>query len=121
MHDELQQQGFSVVAIAFDDSADAVRPFTEGITMPVLLDREHLISELLAISNVPTVVWVDADGRIAIRRVLRKLRRDADAMMVFLEVRRETFDSVGDDQFIPRPLATMTARTVPVLEPRVIR
>jgi hypothetical protein len=65
LHDELHDRGFTVVAIALDDSADVVRPFTEGITMPVLLDREHLLSELLAISNVPTVVWIDEEGRIA--------------------------------------------------------
>lgn len=32
--------------------------------MPVLLDQQHLLTELLAISNVPTVVWVDESGRI---------------------------------------------------------
>jgi hypothetical protein len=30
----------------------------------VLIDREHLVTELLAISNVPTVIWVDEDDRI---------------------------------------------------------
>jgi hypothetical protein len=64
LHDELRDRGFSVVAVALDDSADAVRPFVENITMPVLLDREHLLAELLAISNVPTVVWIDENGRI---------------------------------------------------------
>jgi hypothetical protein len=52
------------VAIALDESADAVTPFAEGITIPVLLDRDHLASELLAISNVPTVIWVDEQDRI---------------------------------------------------------
>lgn len=31
----------------------------------MLLDRDHLLAELYAISNVPTVVWIDADGSIA--------------------------------------------------------
>jgi hypothetical protein len=53
-----------VVAVALDESADDVRPFTEGITYPVLLDPEHLLSELLAISNVPTVIWIDEDDHI---------------------------------------------------------
>ena len=30
----------------------------------MLLDSEHLLTELLAISNVPTVVWIDEDDRI---------------------------------------------------------
>ena len=37
---------------------------SEGITYPVLMDRDHITSELLAISNVPTVLWVDEDNRI---------------------------------------------------------
>ena len=53
------------MAVALDESADAVRPLTENVTLPVLLDRDHVLTELLAISNVPTVVWVDERGRIA--------------------------------------------------------
>ncbi len=31
----------------------------------MLIDRDHLVTELYAISNVPTLVWIDPDGRIA--------------------------------------------------------
>lgn len=48
-----------------DESADDVREWAEGISFPVLLDREHLLADLYAVSNVPTVVWIDADGSIA--------------------------------------------------------
>lgn len=54
-----------MVAVALDEHVDAVRPLTEGITYPVLIDREHLLTELLAISNVPTVLWLDEQGHIA--------------------------------------------------------
>ena len=64
LHDELSLHGFTVVAVAFDQSADDVRPFTDGITMPVLFDPHHLLTELYAISNVPTVVWIDEQDRI---------------------------------------------------------
>jgi hypothetical protein len=54
-----------VIAVALDDSVDDVTPWLEGITMPVLIDPQHVLTELYAISNVPTVIWIDEDGRIA--------------------------------------------------------
>lgn len=54
-----------MIAVALDESADDVREWVEGITYPVLIDRDHLLAELYAVSNVPTVVWIDEDGRIA--------------------------------------------------------
>ena len=32
--------------------------------MPVLIDPQHVLTELYAISNVPAVVWIDEDDRI---------------------------------------------------------
>ena len=64
LHDELAPEGFTVIAVAIDHCADDVRPWTEGITMPVLYDPHHLLTELYAISNVPTVVWIDEDDHI---------------------------------------------------------
>ena len=51
--------------MALDERADHIRPYLDGIEFPVLLDRDHLLAELYAISNVPTVVWIEADDRIA--------------------------------------------------------
>jgi peroxiredoxin len=62
--DELGPEGLAVVAIAFDQEPDLVAPFAAGITIPVLYDPAHLLSELYAISNVPTVVWIDEQGRV---------------------------------------------------------
>ncbi len=36
----------------------------EGITYPVLMDVDHLLTELYAISNVPTVLLIDEDDKI---------------------------------------------------------
>ena len=64
LSDELGEDNISIILVAFDDNVEVVRPFTEGITLPVLLDQQHLLSELYAISNVPTVVWIDEKGTI---------------------------------------------------------
>ena len=53
-----------MVGIAIDDSPDDVRPWVGGITFPILIDPDHLLTELYAISNVPTVIWIDEDDRI---------------------------------------------------------
>jgi len=64
LHDELADEDFTVIAVAIDNSPDDVRPWVDGITYPVLVDQNHLLTELYAISNVPTVVWIDGDDRI---------------------------------------------------------
>ena len=61
----MADDGFMVIAVALDESAEDVLPFTEGISFPVLLDRDHALAELYAVSNVPTVVWIDENGSIA--------------------------------------------------------
>jgi peroxiredoxin len=64
LHDELHPDGFTVIAVAIDHAAGDVRPWLDGITMPVLYDPNHLLTEMYAISNVPTVVWIDEEDRI---------------------------------------------------------
>jgi peroxiredoxin len=64
LHDELADDEFTVIAVAIDNSPDDVRPYVDGITYPVLVDQNHLLTELYAISNVPTVLWIDEDDRI---------------------------------------------------------
>lgn len=62
--EELGDDGLVVVPVALDDDPEVVRPFTNAISLPVLLDRQHLLSELYAVSNVPTVIWIDESGTI---------------------------------------------------------
>jgi hypothetical protein len=55
--------------VAFDDSVAAATEWMDAAdprpTFPMLLDREHLLTELYGIYNVPTVIWIDEDDRIA--------------------------------------------------------
>lgn len=51
--------------MAIDENVEGIRAFMDGITYPVLVDTEHVLTELYAISNVPTVLMIDEDGRIA--------------------------------------------------------
>ncbi len=61
----MADEGFLVVAVAIDENIDEVRSLAENITYPVLMDPDHILTELYAISNVPAVVWIDEEGRIA--------------------------------------------------------
>ncbi len=61
----MADDGFQVIAVAIDEATDEVRVLAEGITYPVLMDPDHLLTESYAISNVPAVVWIDENGRIA--------------------------------------------------------
>lgn len=64
LDDELAPDGLEVVAVAIDEDPAAVRPFTEGIGMPVLIDRDRTFAERYALTNVPAVVWIDEEGRL---------------------------------------------------------
>lgn len=66
MYDELKDNGFTVITVAFDkDPADA-RPWIEKAkpAHPSLIDSRHVVADLYNMVNVPTVVWIDEAGRI---------------------------------------------------------
>lgn len=54
-----------MIAVAIDENVEGVRAFTDGITYPVLMDADHVLTELYTISNVPTVLMIDEDDTIA--------------------------------------------------------
>ena len=67
LRSELHPQGLEIVTVALDTAgAEAVRPWVEAAhpDHPSLLDRAHLLDELLGIVNVPTGVWIDEQGMI---------------------------------------------------------
>jgi len=53
-----------VIAVAVDEDVEKIRAASEGITYPVLIDADHVVTELYAISNVPTVLMIDEDDNI---------------------------------------------------------
>ncbi len=55
-----------VITVALDKSAEDARPFIEAAapTHPSLIDTEHVVADLYRMVNVPTVVWIDEQGRI---------------------------------------------------------
>lgn len=52
--------------MALEQSAEDARSFIEGAspTHPSLIDTEHRLAELYHLTNVPTMLWIDEEGRI---------------------------------------------------------
>jgi hypothetical protein len=66
LYEELGSHGFVPITVALDRCADDARPYIERAQPihPSLIDTEHLVADLYAMINVPTVVWIDEAGRI---------------------------------------------------------
>ncbi|GAA4578395.1 hypothetical protein GCM10023194_01170 [Planotetraspora phitsanulokensis] len=65
LHDELSPGGLTVVSVSLDRDPGDARPWIEGLGHPSLIDAEGSVAELYNVVNVPTVVWIDEEGRIA--------------------------------------------------------
>jgi hypothetical protein len=65
VYEELGGQGFVPITVALDRGEDA-RPFIERAkpTHPSLIDEAHVVAERYHFVNVPSIVWIDAAGRI---------------------------------------------------------
>ena len=53
-----------MIAVAIDENVEAIKELAKETTYPVLIDADHLFSDLYAVSNVPTVIWVDENDTI---------------------------------------------------------
>ncbi len=55
-----------MITVALDRNAEDVRPWIEKArpTHPSLIDSWHRLADLYGMVNVPTVVWIDEQGRI---------------------------------------------------------
>ena len=52
--------------MALDKSPEDARPFIERAlpTHPSVVDTEHVVAELYHMRNVPTILWIDEEGRV---------------------------------------------------------
>jgi peroxiredoxin len=66
LQDELGPAGLSIFSVALDNSAEDARPWIEAgaPSYPVVVDSAHVTAERFGITNVPSTVWIDEDGRI---------------------------------------------------------
>jgi len=67
LRDELHPKDFELVTVGLDTLGDAgCRPFIEAAqpTHPSLIDRHHVLAELLGVVNIPSSVWIDENGMI---------------------------------------------------------
>ncbi len=66
LYEELQDKGFTIIAVAMDSRENAARPWIEAVnpTYPALIDRDHRLADLYNMVNVPQAVWIDENGTI---------------------------------------------------------
>ncbi|MBV9830822.1 MAG: TlpA family protein disulfide reductase [Marmoricola sp.] len=62
--EELAPLGLDLVTVALDDDTERVRHFTEKAGLPAVLDPDHRLSDVFGVVNVPSTIWLDADGRV---------------------------------------------------------
>ncbi len=70
LHHELAEQGglpFTVFGVMADRNVEDTRPWIEAAraSYPIVVDTQHRVPELYNMFNVPTLVWIDEEGRIA--------------------------------------------------------
>jgi peroxiredoxin len=64
-HKALEPYGLTVVSVACDRDPEQARLWQSDLTHPTLTDADGIVAERYNVINVPTVVWVDEEGRIA--------------------------------------------------------
>jgi peroxiredoxin len=64
-HKALEPYGLTVVSVACDRDPEQARPWQKDLTHPALIDADGIVAERYNVINVPTVVWIDEEGRIA--------------------------------------------------------
>ena len=72
LHDELADDGFTVVAVDIEEERDTVQAFideTGGYPYPIVLDRNGTVAADYAVRGLPTTYFIGPAGRILGRLV----------------------------------------------------
>lgn len=67
LYQELEDEGFVVVAVALDSRGiEAAQAWVDEASpsYPCLIDVDHRVAELYGMVNVPQAVWIDENGRV---------------------------------------------------------
>lgn len=66
LYEELKNQDFMIIAVAFDSRVGAAAPWVEAAKPGylVLVDQFHHVADLYNMVNVNQAVWIDETGRI---------------------------------------------------------
>ncbi|MGW5397605.1 redoxin domain-containing protein [Streptomyces sp. NPDC003952] len=66
-HAALAEHGFSVLSVAVDRRAEDAAPWIAeaAVTHPALIDTDGVVADLYDVLNVPTVLWIDEEGKVA--------------------------------------------------------
>jgi peroxiredoxin len=64
--EELRPHGLEAVAVSFDDSVEAAKPWVDeaSLSFPAAVDVNHRVAELFGVINVPSTLWFDEEGRM---------------------------------------------------------
>ena len=66
LYEELKEDGFIPITVALDKDTEAARPWIEIAkpSHPSLIDTKHHVADLYNMVNVPTILWIDENGKI---------------------------------------------------------
>jgi hypothetical protein len=66
LRSELHPRGLEIVTVALELDPEKARPYVERAKPehPSLIDRTHVVDELLGVWQVPSSVWIDEQGTI---------------------------------------------------------
>ncbi|MFC4559842.1 thioredoxin family protein [Virgibacillus kekensis] len=65
VYEKNKDNNFEILSVAVDGQGpDVVKPFTEGISFPTLVDTNNTLVNMFGFKVVPNGIFIDEDGRI---------------------------------------------------------